>query len=289
MALDLILWLQELDRFWIVDVFFQAVSFLGEEYFYIAVLALVYWLINKRLGEFVGVSLGVTFAFNNLAKDFFQAPRPFEESNLVENKRPGTATGHSMPSGHTQGAASFFAAFAFYIQKRWLLVLAVIVTILMMFSRMYLGVHYLEDVIVGGILGFLTVIVVYVFYNRYKDQEVMLHRFYGILILVFLPFTFFATGNDFFRGYGILVGLVAAVVFEKKYVQFSLSIPWPKKVLRYALGMITLLGVLMGLGALFGIFGFSGTMKNIVDFIRYFLVAFIGFGVYPYIFKRFNF
>ncbi len=289
MSLDLILWLQELDRFWLVDVFFQAVSFLGEEYFYIAVLALVYWLINKRLGEFVGVTLGVTFAFNNLAKDFFEAPRPFEESNLVENKRPGTATGHSMPSGHTQGAASFFAAFAFYLRRKSVLILAIVVTVLMMFSRMYLGVHYLEDVLVGGALGFLTVGFVYYFFNRYRNQQRALHRFYAVLIVLFLPFTFFVTGNDFFRGYGILVGLIAAVVFEKRFVSFTLEISWPKKLLRYLLGMIILLAVLMGLGAFFSVFASDGTLKNVLDFLRYFTVAFVGFGLYPYFFTRFKF
>ncbi len=289
MALDLILWLQELDRFALVDWFFQTVSFLGEEYFYIAVLALVYWVFNKRLGEFVGIALGTTFAFNNMAKDFFESPRPFEESNLVENKRPGTATGHSMPSGHVQGSSSFFASFAFYLKRRSLFVLAIVITVLMMFSRMYLGVHYLDDVIVGGILGFLTVFVIHFFYRRYVDNTVLLHRFYIILALVFLPFTFFLSGNDFFRGYGILVGLISAVMFEKKYVQFSLEIVLWKKAVRYLVGMVSILVVLMGLGAIFGAFGAEGTIKNILDFIRYFMVAFVGFGLYPWFFKKFNF
>ncbi len=291
--LEIIRWLQGYENaFW--DFFFDGVSILGEEYFYIMVLGLVYWVLNKRLGEFLGITLGASITFNNVAKNIFSHPRPFEAyPDEVTNKRPGTATGHSMPSGHVQGSASVFFAFAFYLKKRYLFIIASIITILMMFSRMYLGVHYIQDVVAGAVIAILIAFVMHYFSRKYADDMGALHKFYLVTLLLFLPFYFIlansVSANDFFKGYGILVGIVIGVMVEKKYVKFSLDIPLWKKGLRYILGLVMMGSVLIGVGLIFDFVITNVLVKNILDFVRYFLVAFVGLGVYPYIFKRFNF
>ena len=59
----------------------------------------------------------------------------------------------SFPSGHT--SASFSAAFAiFFLNKKWGIP-AVILAVLIGFSRLYLMMHYPTDVIVSAVLGTL--------------------------------------------------------------------------------------------------------------------------------------
>lgn len=70
-------------------------------------------------------------------------------------------TGYSFPSGHSSAAAAFFGFFAYIVWKtlpkgsaRVLILFALLFYILLMgFGRLYLGVHYLSDVLAGYIVG----------------------------------------------------------------------------------------------------------------------------------------
>jgi undecaprenyl-diphosphatase len=58
-------------------------------------------------------------------------------------------------------AANFFAMIAFIFpfykeKKNWILVGLIIIGILVAISRIYLGVHYFSDVMIGAVLGILV-------------------------------------------------------------------------------------------------------------------------------------
>ncbi len=287
---EIIQWVQGFENAFF-DWFFDAVSWFGEEYFYIVVLGLIYWAINKRFGAFVAMALATGIAFNNVLKDIIAADRPFvtHGEDVITNKRPGTATGMSFPSGHVQNSGTFFFAIALYLKQRVWLVVAIVMTVLMMISRMYLGVHYFEDVLVGAILAIITAVVLHALYARFAQDEKTLMRFYVVLALIFLPFFFILQGNDFFRGYGILVGLVVSLAFERRYVGFTHDVALWQKALRVVVGLLLMVIVLTGVGAAFRPIDNPVFVVNVLGFIRYFLVAFIGFGIYPMAFNRFKF
>lgn len=62
-----------------------------------------------------------------------------------------TSKHHSFPSGHTASSTSFFGALFFARRRigRWFLVIPCLIAL----SRMYVGAHYLSDVVFGAILG----------------------------------------------------------------------------------------------------------------------------------------
>jgi len=78
----------------------------------------------------------------------------------------------SFPSGHTAAAVCFYGAIAaiiiWHTRHRWIKVVAVVVSAAVPLtiggSRVYRGMHYPTDVLVGGLLGaiWLTVVIVYV-------------------------------------------------------------------------------------------------------------------------------
>ncbi len=91
---------------------------------------------------------------------------------LVGRERPPTniqvllETDHSFPSGHVTGTAALFGIVVLVLSahrtpavKRLLMLLAVTVTIVVALTRLYLGVHWLTDVIAGAILATLAVTV----------------------------------------------------------------------------------------------------------------------------------
>ena len=85
---------------------------------------------------------------------------------LVTEKDP-----HSFPSGHTCAA---FAAGMIWMRTlpwRWGRVAAVVLAALMGLSRLYVGVHYPTDVLVGAIIGALCALVIWKAYLLYADRR----------------------------------------------------------------------------------------------------------------------
>jgi membrane-associated phospholipid phosphatase len=127
-------------------------SYLGNEEFFLLVLPLIYWSIDSTLGLRVGLILITSNLFNYMGKLIFAGPRPYWMSSHVRALWL-TETTFGIPSGHAQLAVSVWGMFAAHTKRTWFWVVAILVMFLIGFSRLFLGVHFLHDVIFGWLLG----------------------------------------------------------------------------------------------------------------------------------------
>ena len=119
------------------------------------------------------IASGVVSGVVNIVKVVVQRPRPWVESETVANLLE--ASGYSMPSGHTANSV-VIAVFLCYFFIRTLknkplkislCVLSGVYVLAVMFSRMFLGQHYLSDVCVGFLVGGLISVVAIVVYDKF--------------------------------------------------------------------------------------------------------------------------
>ena len=146
---------------------------------------LIYWCLNKRTGEWMILSLGLSITLTDFIKIIACIPRPWlfdGRLNLAE-AASSSATGFSFPSGHTTYAASTFGLAAVYasngpkkgeegsgkltaigsVKKRriWLSVLFIVVVLLVALSRNWLGAHTFKDVAVAMVLSAAVAVAMY--------------------------------------------------------------------------------------------------------------------------------
>lgn len=146
-----------------MDFFMTAISVIGNGGAVWIVLTLILLSIKKyrRLGLKMTVGLIAGLILGNIVlKNLIARPRPcwiFDNIDMLI----AIPKDFSFPSGHT--LASFTSAFILLAEHKRMGVPALIVAILMAFSRMYLFVHFPTDIIGGVILSGIICVVVKIF------------------------------------------------------------------------------------------------------------------------------
>lgn len=132
-------------------------SFLGSEPAYILFIPILFWNVDKRFGFRLAVLFLTSMAFNGFLKDLFHTQRPIGQTG-IRSRYLSSAAGYSFPSGHSQGAATFYP----YLWQRWRsplwLGLGLFMILGIGFSRLYLGVHWPGDILGGYVLGAIIVL-----------------------------------------------------------------------------------------------------------------------------------
>ncbi len=196
-----------------LDGLFLVVTEAGNGALLIALSLLVYWLWDKRLGLFLGILVLSGAALNALLKSVLGMPRPPPELHLTH------AEGNGLPSGHTQYAASFWSALAASFRGPWILG-AVLLTVIVALSRVYLGVHYVGDVLGGAGIGIALALGGWLLYRMGVWVRMRSQR--KVVVAVLLPSALFGAlhllGQDVLEVWGFLTGFAVGSVMEAEWV-----------------------------------------------------------------------
>lgn len=266
-----------------LDAVFGAITMLGSETFYMIIIPIVFWCISKTVGLHLGLVSTISLFLNGFLKNLFQVPRPFVAHPEIAEKAAfiQTAGGYSFPSGHAQGATTFWGYLTTVVPASWFKAVAILVILAVSFSRVFLGVHYLSDVLAGMAVA-LVVLVAYQgvlsFGKTYTVPSGPVLPFIAGVVLPWILLLLDRTANSF-KAVGFIIGVSTGYVLEESTLDYNVSAPFLTQMLKSIVGLAGVLAIRLGLGALF-------PDQNIFHLIRYAIMAFSVMFVFPWVFTR---
>lgn len=275
------------------DAFFQAVTLLAQETFVVVVICWLFWCSNKKLAYCLGFTYFSSGLLVQGLKITFRVPRPWlldPNFQPVASAVPG-ATGYSFPSGHTQSITALLGTLGFYTKKKPLRFLCFLFVFLVGFSRMYLGCHTPQDVLVSFGVSIVCVFLCYHFLYKkeyFKNRESLVSVFMGIVCVVLLGYTLFLYksgaiefhyAQDCIKACGAGAAFSLGYYLTETYIPFTPPNSFQGQALRFIIGIAVTLLLQAGLKPIIG-------QSLAASFIRYFLVVFWIITVYPYVFYK---
>lgn len=175
-------------------------TLLGEHLAVIAIICAIYWCYDKQIAYRITFGLFISSMLVQGLKITFRIPRPWIRSIQLHPVESAidTATGYSFPSGHTQAGTALYGMLARITKNIGLRVLCIFLILGVAFSRMYLGVHTLQDVATSLILTTIIIMVVYhVSKVKFtKQRRILVAVLIGLVSATLLAYSLILYYND---------------------------------------------------------------------------------------------
>lgn len=174
----------------LIETLMRGISILGEEEFLAVLVLAVIFGVERRRGFVLTQTLLWTAVITSVLKGLFALPRPVDVDSLVrdiaaERNVPTPFTGrggtglfgslpgdvvayfrsvtppisYGFPSGHCSTTFAVSGSAAILWRRTWLLAVSAAIVVLMPLSRMYLGRHFLADVLGGLVIGSCAILI----------------------------------------------------------------------------------------------------------------------------------
>ena len=254
----------------VLDSIFRALTFTGEEQFYLVLLPLLLWCVDYGLGVRVAALLMFSSYLNVGLKDLFQQPRPY---HLNPSVGLSSSPGYGLPSDHAQSSVVVWGSIAAWTRKTWSWVVAIALMVLVGFSRVYLGVHFPTDVLAGWTLGAALLALYLALQPGIVKRLVELSLGAQLLVALAVPILLLLIHpvKDATTRMGALAGMGLGLVLMYRYVSFRASGPWWQRVVRFLIGGAIVFALYLGLSAVFP--GEQSALYLVFRFLRYGLVG----------------
>lgn len=265
---DIILYLQSFASNTLTGMM-NIITSLGDDKFFGIFMLVITLGISYQKGMLLNQMFFWGLMLNDGLKALFRLPRPrfvnnniqnlqFEDQPLSSLTDPGSQTffgkldptvirsfrksgsdEFGFPSGHVSATMVLWCGMAQVFKERFLRWLAAVLILLMAFSRVYLGRHFLADVFGGIISGGIILLLAFLFIERWKLHE----KQSTVLRLIFMfgiPLVFGLSAPDVFStGAGYLLGINAVSILVKSKYK---GVPddkaaWWRRVIRALLGI----------------------------------------------------
>lgn len=280
--------------------FMLGITYFGDEIAFLVAALILFWCVDKRKGYYILTVGFLGTICNQFMKLAFRIPRPWVKDpsfSILEQAREAAA-GYSFPSGHSQNAVGTFGGIAAVTKNKIIRILCIAICILVPFSRMYIGVHTLSDVLTGAAMAVTLIILIHplIFGKDGKYIPLVL----GLMVVVAVAYLCFVefypfpadidshnlhsgTKNAYTLG-GALLGFLVVYFVDEKWLKFPVKAVWWAQILKAALGLVVVLAIKEGL---------SSPLKSLLGeypgrMVRYFLIVIVAGIVWPLTFRWFS-
>ncbi len=288
-------------RFPLLDELMLLSTHLGEETAFLVVALIVFWCVDKYQGYYV---LGVGL-FGNMANQFLkivcQVPRPWvrdETLNTLEAAK-GEAGGYSFPSGHSQTAVGYLGCIAETQKNKIIRAVCIVFMVLVPFSRIYVGVHTLSDILVGSGMA-LAMVALFKPLMLGKNAKRNIPWIFASLLILSIAYLLYVELYPFpadldahnyesavKNGYtflGCFAGVLVVYLVDEKWFCFRTDAIWWAQIIKAVLGLVAVLIVKEGTRSL---------LEAILPVmparaVRYFLIVIVAGIVWPLTFGWFS-
>jgi hypothetical protein len=235
----------------------ELVSLMGASWGILLAVGLGLWLWGRRAAYALLAVMALDGALKMALNKVLFVPRP-EGGELIKYERVGVG---SFPSGHVSTVAALWGWLAHRAHISWWLAGAVI--LLQGLSRLYLGVHYIGDILGGMALAAVTIALASWLWPPVRDWLAARSFlfFVGAAVLALAGVVagafFYFGGNPYkWRAGGLVAGLAIGLPIEYRWVRYQ-----PAKVGAWRKTVMVLIGV-TGIGAMAAVDQFSGLLSN---------------------------
>ena len=288
MEIEIIKWFQSNENAFL-DTTFNILTQFGEDIFFVCMFLLLFWCVSYTSSFKFALFYMVSVVINSLLKLIVKRPRPWHADASITNKLH--ATGYSFPSGHSQSIAAISTFFTYNVytktKSNWMKISAIVISfvlcVLVAISRMYLGQHYLTDVICGLVIGVVLMLLLCLFEkvliklcSRIKLDYFLISI--SALILLFVGSVYIfnlelgSLSIKLFKYAGLLVGATIGYYFIKNEPNIVTS--FNQRVFKLVLGLMVTFSLYFALKALL-------PQTSSIVFVTTLICSFVATFIYP--------
>lgn len=285
MDIEYLLFLQNLRELsdGVFDSFMLKMTEFGEPALVFLLLAFIYWCVDKRAGQLMGLNFSVACAWNDVFKKAFGVERPWVRDGRIEpvSEAMADAGGFSMPGSHSTRAVVAWGPLGYWLWSRKEKALSLVCCVLLffvLFSRNYLGINGLSDVLVSLALGAVLIFLsdrILDWAEGGKNRDLIIGVTGCVLCLLSMIWT------DFQPDAGAGAGFFAGWMLERHFIQFEIAGGWKRRCVRFSIGAAVMLFILNALPGVLGLVMETGT----AEFCSMLFLALFITAIYPFFFK----